>query len=246
MSQGMSDKKATAQQVGRCEDVVAVIKREILLKEYVPGDALPREEELAHKYNVSRAMVREALGALKAHGYLEARRGKRGGTFVKNILENDEMGTLFGDLILMGQMKIGDLLAARLLIEPEAARMATMNATPKDLRMLADLVETAESEADLSARTDYNVDFHVAVGRLSGNPFYALSIRSFMRFTRLFVEVVGDSSSYVHDDADHHILLDAVQARDAGLAFERMYVHVSKMKEGMVSLERLFRDTHRI
>jgi DNA-binding FadR family transcriptional regulator len=227
----------------RCEDVVAILKREILLRQYVPGDVLPREEMLAQRYGVSRAMIREALGVLKANGYLEARRGKHGGTFVKDLLESSKLGDLFGDLILMGKMQIGDLLSARLLIEPEAARLAAMNATRRELQHLADLNEMASIASDKLERTDRNVDFHVAIGQFSGNPFYAISIRSFMSFTRLFVEVVGEPMPYVHDDEAHQRLLQALQAREPQLAFERMYVHVSGMKSAMVSQEQLLRES---
>lgn len=227
-----------------CEDVVAVLKREILLRQYLPGDALAPEEVLARKYRVSRAMVREALSVLKANGYLESRRGKHGGTFVRNILESSQMGELFGDLILMGQMKISDLLTARLLIEPEAARLTAMRVSMVDLQLLSDLNEQSMAADTLYERTERNIEFHNTIGQLSGNPFYAISIRSFMNFTRLFTQVVGSSMPYIHDDRYHQELLGAFETRNPALAFELMYVHVSAMKTAMTSQEKLFRDAH--
>jgi DNA-binding FadR family transcriptional regulator len=64
-----------------------------------------------------------------------------------------------------------------------------------------------------------------------------------MSFTRLFVEVVGEPMPYVHDDEAHQRLLQALQAREPQLAFERMYVHVSGMKSAMVSQEQLLRES---
>lgn len=226
----------------RCEDVVATLKREILLQQYVPGDVLPREEMLAQQFGVSRAMIREALGILKTQGYLESKRGKNGGTFVKNILESSAMGALFSDLVLMGKMKVDDLLSARLLIEPEATRLATLRASSMDLQQLTDLNELVSNEKDRMKRVEHNIEFHILLGQLSGNPFYDISIRSFMTFTRMFTGMMDESLPYVHDDSAHMDILNAISARNPQLAFEKMYVHVSGMKSAMGSQEKLIRD----
>ncbi|NDV18203.1 FCD domain-containing protein [Pseudodesulfovibrio sp. JC047] len=241
---GKPKKDTSHRNQGRCEDVVATIKREILLKQYVPGDALLREELLAKRYGVSRTMVREALGVLKTQGYLESKRGKSGGTFVKNIIESSAMGNLFGDLILMGSMSINDLLAARLLIEPEGCRLAAMNASPRDLQKLEDIIQLVSTESDEIKKTEANVKFHIQIGKLSGNPFYEMSIRSFMSFTTMFTQKLGSAAVKIHNDSDHQKILDALKARDPQLVYEVMYVHVSGMKENMVSMEKMLRDAH--
>ncbi|MFK4765181.1 FadR/GntR family transcriptional regulator [Desulfobaculum sp. SPO524] len=228
----------------RCDDIVASLKQDILLQKYVPGDLLPKEEELAHSFGVSRPMVREALSILKTKGYLISKRGKNGGTFVQNVVESKEMGSVFEDLILMGRMKIEHLLSARLLIEPEVARLATMNATTTDLQHLSDLNEKVATGDDLAEKTDNNIAFHVYLGKLSGNPFYEVSIRSFMNFTRMFSEMVEFTEPYVHNDKAHKEIFQAMMRRDPHLAFERMFVHVSSMKNALTSQEHLYRDVH--
>src|SRR5437868_15300835 len=55
----------------------------IALGEFVPGQRLPPERELAAMLEVSRTTVREALQRLQAAGYVTARRGRGGGTFVR-------------------------------------------------------------------------------------------------------------------------------------------------------------------
>jgi DNA-binding FadR family transcriptional regulator len=235
-------KTDTGSASNRCEEVVAALKREILMQQYTPGDSLPPEEVLAQKFEVSRAMVREALGILKAQGYLESRRGKNGGTFVKNILESGMLGDLFGDLILMGKMKIAELFAARLLIEPEAARIAALHASSIDLQKLSDINDMVSAARTQEERIRHNVTFHITLGQLSGNPFYDISIRSFMGFTQMFAEILGYTLPYVHNDAAHVEILEALAVRNPQLAFERMYVHVSGMKSAMSHQEKLFRD----
>jgi GntR family transcriptional regulator len=48
----------------------------------VPGDRLPREDELAALLGVSRMTLRQALATLEAHGTLVRQAGRSGGTFV--------------------------------------------------------------------------------------------------------------------------------------------------------------------
>ena len=55
----------------------------IALGEFVAGQRLPAERELATMLAVSRTTVREALQRLHAAGYITTRRGRGGGTFVR-------------------------------------------------------------------------------------------------------------------------------------------------------------------
>ena len=51
-----------------------------------PSERLPSERDLALQLALSRSTVREALRVLAEAGYLEARRGRGGGTFVAEVL----------------------------------------------------------------------------------------------------------------------------------------------------------------
>lgn len=232
--------------LSRPEEIVALIKRKITFREFKPGDVLPKEEAIAKEYSVSRACIRECLSILKAQGYLESRRGKGGGTFVKNILESNEIDNLYGDLVLMGQMRIRDLLNARLLIEPEAARAAALNATPEDIERLNDSIQLCRNVESEEERISGNILFHNLIGELSGNPFFAISIRSFMKFTQLFMQAVGEHNPKLHDLKDHELILYAIKNKNPNLAFEKMYVHNSKTKENMMVLEKLFQDSREL
>lgn len=49
----------------------------------VPGDRLPREDQFAAMLGISRMTLRQALSTLEAHGTLERKTGRAGGTFVR-------------------------------------------------------------------------------------------------------------------------------------------------------------------
>ncbi len=219
------------------DDIITRIKRDILLQHYRPGDSLPREELLAKEFGVGRARVREALGVLKAQGYLEARRGSSGGTFVCNLLQSQGISTLLADLITMRSMSIKHLCDVRILIEPEAARMAALEASAPQLQQLGDFVHKGRTAKSVRDRINFDVEFHNKICELSGNPFFSFLMRSMMAFLQQFLEVLDDHSTYLHDKDVHGVLFDAISTRDHQQAYEQMYTHVVVMKQRFCKLE---------
>ena len=224
----------------RFQEIVTRIKRDILLQHYHPGDALPKEETLAKQFGVGRALVREALGVLKAQGYLEAKRGSSGGTFVCDLLHSQGMTTLLADLIVMRSMSIRHLCDVRLLIEPEAARMAAIESTPVQLEQLGDVIAKGRTAGSVKERIHFDVQFHNQVCELSGNPFFSFLMRSMMGFLHQFLQVLDDHTTYLHDKDIHQILYDAISSRDHQKAYESMYAHVAVMKQRFCELEKKF------
>lgn len=232
------DQKILKIQPPRFQEIIARIKRDILLQHYRPGDALPREETLAKEFGVGRALIREALGLLKAQGYLEARRGSSGGTFVCDLLQSQGMTTLLADLIAMRSMSIKHLCDVRILIEPEAARMAALEASSAQLQRLGDLVYKGKTGKNIRERINFDVEFHNQISELSGNPFFSLLMRSMMGFLQQFLEVLDEPTTYLHDTEAHSILYDAISSRDHQKAYEYMFTHVVIMKQRFCDLEK--------
>lgn len=231
-----NSKKAGSSTLG-IQDIISKIKKDILLQHYRLGDSLPREEALAREFGVGRALVREALGVLKAQGYLEARRGSGGGTFVCNLLHSQGFSTLLSDLIIMRSMSIKHLCDVRILIEPEACRYAALEATPVQLRDLRDLVYKGQTTDDEHERINLDVEFHKRVGELSGNPFLALLLNNIMEFLKQFLDVLDKPAYQVHDKDAHSELCEAIASHNHQSAFEAMYLHVVTMKKRFCSLE---------
>jgi DNA-binding FadR family transcriptional regulator len=67
------------------EITVSRLAQAIRLGVVAVGERLPPERELAERLQVSRVTLREAIRALREAGYLESRRGRRGGTFVVSL-----------------------------------------------------------------------------------------------------------------------------------------------------------------
>ena len=69
-----------------------LVREEIVADRLPPGARLPSEEELAERWGVSLAPVRQALVELAAEGYLDRRRGR--GTFVRQSKFEEKLSIL--------------------------------------------------------------------------------------------------------------------------------------------------------
>src|SRR3989442_6634450 len=117
------------------EHIVRQVERAIFEGRLGTGDRLPPERELVRQFRASRVAVREALRTLEHRGLIEVRHGSSGGHFVRHV----DAGLLrrdFTTLLRLARVSVAHLLEARLLIEPEIARLAAHRATDADLKAL--------------------------------------------------------------------------------------------------------------
>lgn len=91
-----------------------------------PDDKLPPEEELAHALGVSRMTLRQALGSLEARGYIERRRGRSGGNFVREPRIDINLSGLpgFTELMRRANVRAGARIV-RAGIVPASAEVAS-------------------------------------------------------------------------------------------------------------------------
>jgi GntR family transcriptional regulator len=69
-----------------------LVRQEIVTDRLPPGSRLPSEEDLAERWGVSLAPVRQALVDLAAEGYLDRGRGR--GTFVRQSKFEEKLSIL--------------------------------------------------------------------------------------------------------------------------------------------------------
>jgi GntR family transcriptional repressor for pyruvate dehydrogenase complex len=135
-----------------------------------PGAMLPPEGELAARFGVSRATVREVVKVLVARGLIEVRHGV--GLFVGHSTERPLSEAL---ALLVQRERVGPeaLLEARLLLEVEIAGLAAVRATADDLvAMEQALADLGRVDAPLDAQTAADAEFHLALARAAHNPIF--------------------------------------------------------------------------
>jgi GntR family transcriptional repressor for pyruvate dehydrogenase complex len=222
------------QQLRAHEYVAEQIRRHIGLRLIQPGEALPSERELASLFGVGRPTIQHALRLLEAGRLVEARRGRRGGTFVCQPTENgDAMDELIGR-VRRNREAIRELLEWRRETEPAVAGVAAGSRRQIDLdAMRAALKGMAEAGSEPEYMR-YDTEFHLAIASATRNRFMECAIED----TRLRL---GDAMTLLPESdlwhrrisGEHDAILGAIEARDRAAAEAAMRVHVANSEQGL-------------
>jgi GntR family transcriptional repressor for pyruvate dehydrogenase complex len=207
------------------------IKNAIASQIYKPLEKLPSERDLVKQFNVSRTTIREALMSLQRSGLILVKRGVHAGAYVAEINPRPITENL-RDLSNFGLINFVHLIEARLYIEPEAARIAAVCRTDKDIEMLNDLLEKAEASSKTSSKEArlINIRFHVEVAKVTQNPIIIFISES---ITQVYSTVLVEMTKTKLSKADilknidaHRYLLESIIERNGEQAFERTKNHI--------------------
>ena len=138
----------------RPEQIADRLVTAMALGEFVPGERLPTERELASALGASRITVREAIHSLEGDGYVEVKRGRFGGAFVKAAW-GDLSASVVARTILPTWSSLEDVFDLRRAIEPLIARKAVDRHTQHDLDLIREAVEAyriAPSREEMAAQ----------------------------------------------------------------------------------------------
>ena len=139
---------------------------------FAPGSILPREDELAAQFGVSRTSIREATKVLSAKGLIETR--QRVGVRVRSRddwrLLDPAVLAWHPDLRRDPEL-VESLVEARRIIEPAAAELAARRGTAADLAAVeaAYLAMERAIPHDLEACCDADLAFHRSIITASHN-----------------------------------------------------------------------------
>jgi DNA-binding FadR family transcriptional regulator len=180
----------------------------------------PTEAVLAKQYGLSRSVTREAIKMLCAKGLLSAR--PRKGTAIQpvtrwNLLDTDVLRWMLDRKFSPDLLR--EFSELRIAIEPEAAAMAALRATPSDLAAIDQgLARMQAADEGLDDTLEADIAFHIAILRASKNPFFqqfrdmvSTALQTSIRFTN---RLRGRSASV----SDHATVRDAIQKRDPDAA----------------------------
>lgn len=209
------------------EQTVERLVQAIKLGAVASGDRLPAERELARLLNVSRVTLREAIRALQDTGFVESRRGRSGGTFVRYDAARRRTG---GDARRMAR-KMGaelfDALDFRLVVEPGAAELAASRhlGAGERAHLLARLeaVRTASDDAHRVADSR----LHLTIAELSGSPLVAAACTEVQtRLDDLLAAIPVLHRNIEHSHAQHAAVVRAILAGNRRKARAAMEEHV--------------------
>lgn len=219
--------------------VVEALRGEILAGRRTPGERLPGEQTLVEQFGVSRSVVREALRVLEAQGLVEVRHGYQGGAFVASEGLSSLLAAL-QDSLQLGELGVGELYEARLVLEPVMARLAAGRA---DAEMIASLRDkNAEIERLVAADEDpfaANMEFHALIARASGNRALSLPLEAlFGLWETLHGRYPPLKPVTRQSVAAHERLIEAIAAGDSEIAWQVMVEHLRALEARFRKLER--------
>lgn len=163
----------------------------IVTGQYLPGQILPGEFELAETRAVSRSVVREALRILAAKGLIESR--PKAGTRIRNrgdwnLLDPDILAWMFE--VEPPAAFVENLYQLRMIVEPAAAELAARHRTTRQIGRMGHALEIME-EMGLATAEGQAADqqFHNILLEATGNDLLVSlsgSIGTAVRATALF------------------------------------------------------------
>lgn len=207
--------------------VATLISKEIVNGQFLPGDKLPSEHELAQIFNVSRNVVREAIACLRADGVLISRQGL--GAFVVQPELRQAIRIDAEELQQSGNLR--SLFELRSVLEIEAAGLAAQRCTKAQLARVEQALGKMSGTEKLSdAGIDADLDFHRAVAEAAGNDYlvtFLTYLAHQMRQTILTVRENHGLEAVVElTIAEHRRIFEALTTGDPEAARDAMRAHI--------------------
>ena len=193
-----------------------------------PGARLPPERDLAERLSVSRVTLREAMRALQQSGYVESRRGRYGGTIVKEVLPKLNK-TAARRLAKQTGADLEDVLVLREVLEVGAAERAAVNRhDDADAKHLTACLHDCEHATGLADYRRLDSRFHLAVAEVAGSPSLTAAVaKSRMRVHGFLDAIPLIERNVVHSETQHAKIVAAIIAGDREAARLAMAEHLS-------------------
>ena len=199
------------------------IYERLMSLEIAPGSRIPIGA-IAHDLNVSQTPVRDALGRLEQEG-----------------LVKKEHLIGYSAAPQLTRKEFDDLYIFRLLLEPEAARMACRNMTPEALRLLEDAAaDMGRGEPAVDRTSRYSrfaradAHFHEEIVKISGNNVIRQSLADQHVHLHIF-RLMFHSRVTQEALEEHESLLSAFRAGDADAAHSAMHAHISRSRDRLLA-----------
>jgi DNA-binding FadR family transcriptional regulator len=190
-----------------------------------PGRKLPTEREFAQRFSLPRNAVRRTLADLEAEGCIRREVGR--GTFIAAPL-----APASGDLPNVVRASPGELMDARLRIEPAAVELIVVNATPSDYERMDHCLDRAEAAVTLGEFELWDAALHQALAAAAHNALIAgifelfHTARQQTAFGKLRDRIVTEALRLEYQ-RQHRRIVSALKARDATAARAAVVAHLT-------------------
>lgn len=214
------------------DKAVATLLNRVLSGEFVLGEPLPPEGELALQLKVSRLTVRETIGVLRTQGVVQVLRGK--GTYLNDYPEWAASSPIIQAISRAdSDASVGfSLLQIRRFIETGAAESFATMRTDADLALmeqhLADM-DLAHDSSDVEQFAHADILFHNVFLHGCGNVFVPMVFRPINEELNAYrVQTSSDPVIRLHAQVEHRKILAAIRDGDPDRSREAVSAHIQQ------------------
>jgi GntR family transcriptional repressor for pyruvate dehydrogenase complex len=154
--------------MGVADRVYGTLLDAVLSGRYAPGEALPRQRDLAAELGVTLGSVREGLKRLEQMGLVDVRHGDA--TRVGDWRERGRLDVLEH----LGPAVLADILEARSLMLREMAGLAAARRAPAQTRRLAEIAGQLAEVGERRAAAELDFAFFTEVAQAAANVVFLL------------------------------------------------------------------------
>jgi DNA-binding GntR family transcriptional regulator len=199
------------------EEVAELLRQRIFNRELAPGSWID-ELKLAEEYGISRTPLREALKVLATEGLVTMK--VRRGAYVTEVSERD----------------LADVYHLLSLLESDAAGVVATQATDAQLTELQTLHRDLEKAVTNRERFfQINEAFHMRLLEIANNRWRDQMVADLRKVMKLNRHNSLLKSGRIEESlAEHRAIMEALAARDATAAAERMREHFRNGLEAAV------------
>lgn len=207
------------------------------------GDKLMTEHELSDLLGVSRVPLREALCVLNTIGILDCQQGS--GRTVSTKCDANILGHMLYTYAVLDDVSLQQIMAVRLLLEPDSARQVAINGSESLKNRIAELSEKYCAIANVYSGTEaeykeillVDYELHKCIIEACKNPFLSMLFEivtySFEEFQQCRQSNDGTSSSQHWQSLsnEHRDIACAILNGDGDAAYHAMEHHLHLIKQ---------------
>lgn len=200
------------------------LEEDILSGKIQSGDPLPPEREIAAKLEVSRSVVREAIGRLTSLGLIQSVHGS--GNRVRPP-SNQPILMGYRRLLNRGLVRVEHISAVRGPLETAIAALAATHRTDEQLERMAETQKVlGDATGSLESHVQADMAFHGLLAEATGNPLFQCVLEPIQELLittrRLTLGRFGADLAHRH----HARILAAVKNSDPEAAGLEMRKHM--------------------
>ncbi|MVZ64710.1 FCD domain-containing protein [Sphingobacterium sp. DK4209] len=191
---------------------------------FLPGDSIPKEIELAEAMGVSRTAMREALTRFKTLGLIESKKNRGMVMTEPDVLQN--MNVVMNPRLL-NQDTMQDFFELRLVIEMGIVDLLYVRKNDESIKKLEEIIEKEANAKTINESLKLDIEFHSTLYKISGN-------HTIERFQRILMPVFDYMKNTLHirsqeqteDYVSHKVLIKILKDGTVEDFRQAMYKHL--------------------